>query len=145
MGSPESYRVLLVDDDARLLESMAAVLADQFGVRCCASGQEALRLLDNEPFHVVCADWQMPGMDGVEFFHAAARRKLKLLSCFVLVTAHAVDLMDRVPYEDRKMLGMLRKPFSPEQLIERVNQFAGVAHLKRSNATLKAVVLGERK
>ena len=141
MGSRESYRVLLVDDDAPLLESMEAVLADQFGVRCCASGREALRLLDREAFHVVCADWQMPDMDGVKFFHAVARRKLKLLPCFVLVTAHAGELLDQVPYEDRKMLGMLRKPFSPEQLLDRVNQFAGVAHLKRSNATLKAVVL----
>lgn len=40
------------------------------------------------------------------------------------------------------MLSILRKPFSPGQLIERVNQFIGVAHLKRSNASLKAVVLG---
>lgn len=43
------------------------------------------------------------------------------------------------------MLGMLRKSFSPEQLIERVNQFAGVPHLKRSNVALEAVVLGELK
>ncbi|HEY3664495.1 MAG TPA: response regulator, partial [Polyangiaceae bacterium] len=123
---PEARRVLLVDDDVRLLESMQAVLSDEFAVRTCSSGQEALRLLDNEPFHVVCADWQMPGMDGVAFFQAVTRRRLSILPCFILVTAHAGELLDQVPYEDRKMLGMLRKPFSPEQLIERVNQFAGV-------------------
>ena len=145
MGPPESYRVLLVDDDARLLDSMAAVLSDEFAVRCCTAGRDALRLLEREAFHVVCADWQMPGMDGVAFFNAVSRRKLKLLPCFVLVTAHSGDLLDQVPYEDRRKLGMLAKPFSPQQLIERVNQFAGVAHLKRSNAALKAVVLGERK
>jgi DNA-binding NtrC family response regulator len=60
MSQLESFRVLLVDDDVRLLESMEAVLADQFGVRCCTSGREALRVLDLEPFHVVCADWRMP-------------------------------------------------------------------------------------
>jgi two-component system response regulator HupR/HoxA len=145
MTQGETYRVLLVDDDSGLLESLEAVLADQFAVRTCNSGQDALRLMDREPFHVVCADWQMPGMDGIEFFSAVKRRKIATLPCFVLVTAHAGELLDQVPYEDRKMLGMLRKPFSPEQLIERVNQFAGVAHLKRSNAALKAVVLGERK
>ncbi len=145
MSQAETYRVLLVDDDARLLESMEAVLADQFAVRTCTSGQDALRLMDREPFHVVCADWQMPGMDGIELFGALTRRKIAALPCFVLVTAHAGELLELVPYEDRKMLGMLRKPFSPEQLIERVNQFAGVAHLKRSNAALKAVVLGDRK
>jgi CheY-like chemotaxis protein len=124
---------------------MEAVLADQFTVRTCASGPEALHMLDREPFHVVCADWQMPGMDGVAFFQAVTRRSPEILPCFILVTAHAGELLDQVPYEDRKMLGMLRKPFSPEQLIERVNQFAGVAKLKSSNAALKAAMLGERK
>jgi len=145
MSQLESFRVLLVDDDVSLLESMEAVLSDQFAVRCCTSGYEALRVLDSEPFHVACADWQMPGMDGMTFFQAVARRNTAVLPCCILITAHAGELLDQVPYEDRKMLGMLRKPFSPEQLIERVKQFASVAHLKRSNAALKAVVLGERK
>ena len=145
MSQLETSRVLLVDDDVQLLESMAAVLSEQFTVRTCASGPEALRLLDQEPFHVVGADWQMPGMDGVTFFQAVTRRRLATLPCFILITAHAGELLDQVPYQDRKMLGMLQKPFSPEQLIERVNQFAGVAQLKRSNAALKAVVLGDRK
>ncbi|MEO7034150.1 MAG: response regulator [Polyangiaceae bacterium] len=138
----DSFRVLLVDDDVDLLESAAAVLAGHFEVRTCTSGPEALRVMEREPFHVVCADWQMPGMNGVEFFHAVAWRRLPISPCFILVTAHAGELRGQVPYEDRKMLGMLRKPFSPEQLSERVTQFAGVAQLKRSNAPLKAVVLG---
>ena len=145
MSQLESFRVLLVDDDVSLLESMEAVLADRLAVRCCSSGSEALQVLDHEPFHVVCADWQMPELDGVAFFQAVARRGLAVLPCCVLTTAHAGALRDQVPYEDRKMLGMLRKPFSPEQSIERVNQFAGVAHLKRSNAARKAVMLGDRK
>ncbi len=143
MSQLEPLRVLLVDDDVSLLESMAAVLSDQFDVSTCASGEEALKLIDAETFHVVCADWQMPGMDGVAFFHAVAERSERLLPCFILVTAHAGELLEQVPYRDRKLLGMLRKPFSPAQLIERVNQFAGVAHLKRSQAALKPE-LGEK-
>ena len=144
MAQPEFFRVLLVDDDIHLLESMAAVLSDQFVVRCASSGLQALRLMDREGFHVVCADWQMPGMDGVEFFREVAQKDLIIKPCFVLVTAHASELLESVPYADRKMLGMLRKPFSPQQLIDRVTQFAGVAHLKRSSAALNAA-LGERK
>src|SRR3954469_11983595 len=107
MAPPESSRVLLVDDDARLLASMEAVLADEFAVRACTSGREALRALDGETFHVVCTDWQMPGMNGVEFWRAVVRRQLQVLPCFVLITAHANQLFDQVPYEERKMLGML--------------------------------------
>ncbi|HEY4106075.1 MAG TPA: response regulator [Polyangiaceae bacterium] len=144
MAQAESFRVLLVDDDIRLLESMAAVLSDQFTVCCATSGFQALRLLDHDTFHVVCADWQMPGMDGVEFFRALSQKDLMIRPCFVLVTAHTGELLDKVPYDDRRMLGMLRKPFSPQELIERVNQFVGVARMKRSSAALNAA-LGELK
>ena len=44
----ESFRVLLVDDDVRLLESMEAVLADQFALRFGSSGREASRAMDLE-------------------------------------------------------------------------------------------------
>ncbi len=144
MARYDSFRVLLVDDDFPLLESMAAVLSEQFVVHSATSGPQALHLMKRENYHVVCADWQMPGMDGVEFFQQVDALNLAQKPCFILITAHANELLDRVPYEDRKMLGMLRKPFSPQQLIERVNQFAGVAHLKRSTAALSAA-LGERK
>lgn len=144
MPHAESFRVLLVDDDIRLLESMAAVLADDFVVRSAASGYQALRLLERESFHVILADWQMPGMSGVEFFREVAQKELARSPCLILVTAHTGELLESVPYEDRKLLGMLRKPFSPEQLIERVKQFARVAQLKGSSAALNAA-LGERK
>ena len=136
MAQHESFRVLLVDDDLALLESMAAVLSDQFVVRSAFSGAQALSIMDGESFHVVCADWQMPGMSGLEFFEIVAGRNFALTPCFILVTGHTGELLERVPYGDRTMLGTLRKPFSPNQLIERVSQFAGVAQLKRSSAAL---------
>jgi len=145
MTQLEPYRVLLVDDDESLLQSMEAVLAEQFEVRCCSSAADAMSVLNRESFHVVCADWQMPGMDGIAFFQAVSRLRFALLPCFVLVTAHAGELLDRVPYEDRRMLGMLRKPFSPRQLIQRVNQFASVAHSKRSNPAPDVAASEERK
>lgn len=142
MVQHELFRVLLVDDDIGLLETMAAILCERFLVRTATSGEEALAVLERECFHVVCADWQMPGMDGVEFFRTVATKRYAIQPCFILVTAHAADLLDQVAYDDRKVLGVLYKPFSPDQLLDRVQQFAGVAQLKRSSATLQAVILG---
>ena len=93
---------------------------------------------------MIVSDIKMPGMDGIEFFRAVATKRYEIQPCFVLVTGHAGQLLDRVPYADRKMLGMLRKPFSPLELIERVRQFAAVAEMKRSSATLKAVIGGHK-
>jgi two-component system response regulator HupR/HoxA len=133
----------LVDDDAELLEGMSAVLADRFQVSACTSGEEALQLLDRETFHVVCTDWRMPGMDGLAFFRAVAARKWSSLPCFLLITAHTRELLDQIPYADRRMLGLLRKPFNPEQLIECVSQFAGVAQQTRLSEPLKPGLFSE--
>jgi CheY-like chemotaxis protein len=136
----ERFQVLLVDDDASLLTSMELILSHQFDVRSCTTPYEALRVVQRDPFHVVCADYQMPGMDGLQFFRMLWNLALPVRPCCVLITAHALDILDKVSPEDRRILGILRKPFKPDALIERVSLFAGVADLRRSSAKLKAAV-----
>jgi two-component system, OmpR family, response regulator ChvI len=144
MESKDKYSVLLVDDDASMLLSMDAILSDHFRVRTTASPSIALRLLDREPFHVICADWYMPEMSGLDFFHAVSKKEIDLVPCMILVTAHTAELLDPIFAEERKNLGILRKPFSPVELLERVHQFAALAKLKESTGKLRAVVKGGR-
>ena len=136
------FRVLLVDDDPAMLASMDAVLADHFRVRTCASPHMALRLVEREDYDVVCMDWKMPDMDGIEFFRAMELQQGSEMPCCILITAHAAELLDKVSMEDRKLLGMLRKPFSPDELVERVSLFANLSNMKRSNSRLKAALRG---
>jgi CheY-like chemotaxis protein len=134
------YRVLVVDDDPTLVETMRAVLEADFDVTTCNSAREALELLTCEAFDVICADWQMPGIDGVEFFRLLSRRSVLRTSGCILFTAHAEALFEQVAWHDRKMLGFLRKPFRPSDLVERVTHFAHVASMKRSSRELSATV-----
>jgi sensor histidine kinase YesM len=60
-------RVLAVDDDSVNLKVMYSLLsADRFEVKTAAGGQEALQLLDSEPFDLVISDVMMPVMSGYE-------------------------------------------------------------------------------
>jgi two-component system C4-dicarboxylate transport response regulator DctD len=136
----DAFRVLLVDDDHSMLISMEAILSETFYVRMTHSANEALRILDRDYFHVVCADWRMPDMDGIELFRALSRKTLNYVPCCVLISAHAAEVLTQVSVEDRKTLGILRKPFSPQELIERVTLFANLAHLKSSSTKLKAAI-----
>ena len=61
-------RVLIVDDD----ESMCEVLVERLNNRdyqggYSVRGDEALHLLEEQPFDVVVTDLNMPGMSGIEF------------------------------------------------------------------------------
>ncbi|HIP40328.1 MAG TPA: response regulator [Desulfocapsa sulfexigens] len=62
-----SDKVLLVDDEPNVLQSMQRQLRKRFNVVTAESGNEALAVLKNKgPFAVIVSDMRMPGMDGVQ-------------------------------------------------------------------------------
>ncbi len=68
-------RLLCVDDEPIVLESLRDVLRRSFDVRTATSGPEALALLRREPrgYAVVLSDMRMPGMPGSVFLREARR------------------------------------------------------------------------
>ncbi len=63
----EKPRVLVVDDDAGIRETMADILAlEGYDVTLAASGEEAVAIAQRERFDVALLDIRMPGMNGVE-------------------------------------------------------------------------------
>ncbi|MBI5162493.1 MAG: EAL domain-containing protein [Magnetospirillum sp.] len=68
-------KVLLVDDEPRVLAALRRGLGDRFSLACASSGAEALELLDSHgPFAVLVTDMRMPGMSGLELLREARRR-----------------------------------------------------------------------
>ena len=64
--------MLLVDDDRSLLFGLFRVMRRRFDIQFATSGYVALDVLrDSGPFDVIITDWQMPGLDGVEFLQQA--------------------------------------------------------------------------
>ncbi len=66
---PPEKQVLFVDDDAGLLAGLRNALRTErrrWGMRFALGGEEALRLLAEQPADVVVSDMRMPGMDGLE-------------------------------------------------------------------------------
>ncbi len=61
----KNCRVLLIDDDPEVHESLAAVLqADQVELLCARDGISALELVRQQPVHAVLLDLGLPGNDG---------------------------------------------------------------------------------
>ncbi|MBI5844045.1 MAG: response regulator [Deltaproteobacteria bacterium] len=66
-SSPESIRVLLVDDEERFLATMSRILTVRgLDVKTAPDAAKALDELSRSPFDVVILDEKMPGMKGTE-------------------------------------------------------------------------------
>lgn len=60
------YKILIIDDDRLLQNSLKNILSEQYDPLIAGSGEDALRLLSKHPVDLVLLDIRLPGMDGIE-------------------------------------------------------------------------------
>ncbi|HEX7513009.1 MAG TPA: response regulator, partial [Candidatus Methylomirabilis sp.] len=77
--------ILVVDDDAGILESFEAVLSKDYDVLFASQGHDALRILSTREVNLVLLDIRMPGMDGMEVLRRI--KELNEQTEVVIVTA----------------------------------------------------------
>jgi CheY-like chemotaxis protein len=110
MGS----RVLIVDDDADLAESLADILLDHgCDVSIAGHGQEAVERVCIEDFDVIFMDVRMPVMNGVDSFFAI--RAIKPQIRIVMMTGFKEPFVERAIQAGAE--GPLHKPFSVDDML----------------------------
>jgi CheY-like chemotaxis protein len=81
-----SSKVMIVDDDNTSRQLLRALMAKQYDVISCASGTEALKLLESYHPSLILMDVSMPDLDGYE-----TCRQIRLMGFMIpiiFVTAH---------------------------------------------------------
>src|SRR5882672_10308305 len=128
-----NYRILLVEDDARLAAMVADYLGEAgFRPTVAGTGAAAQRQLKREQFDAVVLDLMLPDMDGLELCrHIRAESNIPLL----MLTARG-DPLDRVVGLELGADDYLPKPFEPRELLARLR-----AILRRRGAAAAAQVL----
>jgi DNA-binding NtrC family response regulator len=124
-------RILLVDDDERFLSTVEAILAAQFESTTCVDPSAALRL-DFDEFHVVCADFRMPQMSGLELLHHVSRRSST--TCCLLMTG-ADDFYDSIKQTERRP-PVIFKPLDPQRFINTIAHLVSICQMKRATQAM---------
>ncbi|MBS2029996.1 MAG: response regulator [Deltaproteobacteria bacterium] len=131
---PVRARILVVDDDPALLETTAALLSLDYDVSLASSGEEALKLFESAPFDVICTDFRMPGMDGLELLQRARAMRADVWG--VVITGYREFTKSRP--DDRNNFSLLFKPYDPAQLLDTLRQAVRVTEIRRSTAAASA-------
>jgi CheY-like chemotaxis protein len=113
--------VLVVDDDESFRVSTAEVLrVAGYTVIQASDGVDALRMLSTMRFDALVLDLKLPNMDGVALLSG-----LPNPPPVVLASAYPLDPQSRRRF-NRSITAYLRKPISPERLLDAVT--AAVQH-----------------
>ena len=138
-------RILIVDDDEALRESLELVLrAEGYAVVTANSGEAALSRIEEHPVDVVLCDLRMPGIDGFELMPQIVRHLPGVP--IVLMSAYgtedlAVEAMRRGAYD------YLAKPFEPNEVLLTLKKAYEREKLRKANQLLQRDVrrvLGDR-
>ncbi len=107
-------KILIVDDELILRESLAAWLErDGHDVVAVASGEEGLRLIEEESFDIVFLDIKLEGMDGLQVLKEI--RKIDPDIKVLMITAYG-SISTAVEAMKLGASDYLLKPFEPEEL-----------------------------
>lgn len=116
----KTAKILVVDDEPRLCDSMETLLGSQnYEVKTCGNGSDALHFLANEVFDLVLLDIYMEDMDGFEVIEKKIKQKID--TPVIIITGKAsthsavkalkmgaVDYLKK-PFEAGEIFGSIRK------------------------------------
>ena len=118
--TPQSYRILAVDDDAATLEILRAELAAAgYEVWLAQSGQDALQLLETRGLpHLAVIDIKMPGMSGLEL----SARIQEILDLPIIMLTAVTDTKTVVDAISRLAEDYVTKPYETAELMARIDR-----------------------
>lgn len=137
MTPPERQRILIVDDEEAILETMVFTFEDEYEVLTAASARAGLELLEAKaPVAVVISDQRMPEMTGVDFLTEVYQRHPDTTR--IILTGFAdMDAIIRA-INTGHVYAYITKPWEHEELKQVVRRAAERHRLTVENERLMA-------
>jgi signal transduction histidine kinase/DNA-binding response OmpR family regulator len=137
-------KVLIVDDQARNLDVLEAMLApsDCTPIRALSADEALLSLLRHD-FAAMVLDIRMPGMNGLDLARLIKQRKRSQGVPILFLTAHMVDEADMLRGYDAGAVDYLSKPVNPDVLRSKVGVFIDLFRKTRELAQVNEALQNE--
>ena len=120
-----SKKILVADDEAHILHIVSMKLRNAgYDVITAEDGEEALDLCLSEKPDLVITDYQMPVMNGMEMCKELRTNPETWSIPAIMLTARGFDIGSDEML-DAGIVAILDKPFSPREILMRVNDLLG--------------------
>ena len=113
-------RVLVVDDDPDILESLILLLETRYSITAAGNGALALELLARHAFDAVVLDLMLPMLDGTRVL-AELRQRGNTVPV-ILISAHRDLEHQLLQHQELGAFASLRKPFDIRELERRLEE-----------------------
>jgi two-component system nitrogen regulation response regulator NtrX len=135
-----NHSILIVDDDVEILNSLSGILQDEgYNTITAKTGEDALKLIQENGVELVLLDVKLPDIDGVEVL-----RKIKETESDISVIMISGNATISIAVESTKLgaSDFIEKPFSPIEKIDRmlltIKQAIERQQLEQENRTFRS-------
>jgi two-component system, OmpR family, phosphate regulon response regulator PhoB len=130
--------ILLVEDEPAIREMVRFALGKaDFEVDEAEGAEQALVLIAARPPDLVLLDWMLPGMSGIDLARRLRRDDLTMRIPIIMLTART-DEHDRVRGLEVGADDYVTKPFSPRELVARINAVLRRVHPETEDTRIEA-------
>ena len=137
-GSGKPHAILIVDDEPAILESLELTLGADYQVHTAASGEEGLRVLEQQDVALIITDQVLPSMSGVEFLERAIERNPRAIR--MMLTGYAdIGSLARAINEGR-IYRYISKPWEPDEVRLNVKRALEAYALATENTQLASAL-----
>ncbi|SNX59631.1 two-component system, OmpR family, phosphate regulon response regulator PhoB [Nitrosomonas ureae] len=116
-----SAKILIVEDEAAIRELIAYNL-QQAGYEsiCAEDAEKAMTIIHDSLPDLILLDWMLPNMTGIDFARLLRRNERTRIIPIIMLTARTQEA-DKVAGLEIGADDYVTKPFSPRELIARIN------------------------
>ncbi len=133
--------ILIVDDEESIRQTLGGILADEgYEVLTAGSGEDALKIIEEELPNLVLLDIWLPGMDGIEVLKAIRSNYPQIR--VVMISGHGT-IETAVKATKLGAFDFIEKPLSLENVILVANHALDMIRLEEENVLLREKIHNE--
>lgn len=129
----QSKKLAYIEDEAEMIDLVRLILGRRgYTVLGATGGNDGLELIRKELPDLILLDLMMPDMDGWDVYHQIKSEEKTRDIPVIVITAKAQNIDKILGLRIAKVEDYISKPFSPQELVERVDQIFS----KKSNPSV---------